>query len=966
MIYRLSNSTVVLVLLCSLGCQADLIPHESAQPVGGTTTESTEQVSPSANSATKLSDGGKGIVALDLDSSKKWAILIGVKDYQHMQSLHYCDRDMQQLGDVLTQCGGHLPENVVHVGGQNSSPTRKTIIDTLETFFRQVEPGDKLVFAFSGHGTVRNGAGYLVPADGDPESPATTCVPIALVHDYLRKTKEVTKIVIIDACHSGSAKGAKSPTPADFLGSEGTYELLSCGALQESWEDRDLDGGHGVFSHFLAQGLLGLADLRSNGGNGDECVTFDEAYKYVHSQVPDYTLAKFKRKQIPYRRSDGAGEQILTRYDPTKLPLPTYADLITLPGLNGDWYMTETPWLAPFVRRGLGPVSMSSNVVTTFKPDSPILAKTKPLLDPYRRRVHENLLSRLDQFAKEKSFKFKRVVEQIKTLSRTNLTADEQSALINDMKTEVDPHTLAVFMYLFGMTEAGAEFENADKWYTETKKTQSPEYALFLADYARYLSREGNNSKAASLYVLARQVVPNSSVAPLFHIACWVRQADTYRKTGPWSKALECLLEAEAIAKSEIVAIHPYTAYVQERKGWAFMDVWRLNEAEVAFRQACEIRETLATQASEGTDLDNERSLLHDQHGLAMNQRYLGRSDLAVKEYSSLILRAKKSLRSLRIDGSPQAGLYASRLANSYFRLGDCHLYSPGGDLTRAAENFGKARELYQSVPVHLRGVDEGSSICKQAMALALDGNPEKADLVLTALDQLNDTNLPEHKRLEVEPLHSVAKGLINLAQGDSDQGCQALRAVILEVTSESGANLNRDDWDMLLLASTQLIQEGIKSGAKYDTLHDDVVALFRVIPEHFVTQETLPYLRPRFHSGINAILQSHQKPTRRMFSWLMLTLLCQSDFSPTQNEDIWVVYPNSSEEFQIFHWPHLGECQLFKMSRSDDEPSTPPASVSELLGDRKRPTTVICLIEDRKAASEFLRSLPSNSRVLP
>jgi hypothetical protein len=37
--------------------------------------------------------------------------------------------------------------------------------------------------------------------------------------------------------------------------------LFSCSEKEVSWEDADLNGGHGVFFHYIIEGLKGQADV---------------------------------------------------------------------------------------------------------------------------------------------------------------------------------------------------------------------------------------------------------------------------------------------------------------------------------------------------------------------------------------------------------------------------------------------------------------------------------------------------------------------------------------------------------------------------------------------------------------------------------------------------------------------------------------------------------------------------------
>src|SRR5262249_14598387 len=71
----------------------------------------------------------------------------------------------------------------------------------------------------------------------------------------------------------------------------GIILLTSCKPGQKSLEDPDL--GHGVFMHFLLEGLAGAADIDNNGQ-----VTIFDLYRYASKKTQAYTR-KFDHAQSP-------------------------------------------------------------------------------------------------------------------------------------------------------------------------------------------------------------------------------------------------------------------------------------------------------------------------------------------------------------------------------------------------------------------------------------------------------------------------------------------------------------------------------------------------------------------------------------------------------------------------------------------------------------------------------------------
>ena len=75
---------------------------------------------------------------------------------------------------------------------------------------------------------------------------------------------------------------APPPPPASMAA------LFSCSEKEVSWEDSELDGGHGVFFHYVIQGLSGKADEE----RGNHKVELDELYSYVKDNVLAFVAHK--------------------------------------------------------------------------------------------------------------------------------------------------------------------------------------------------------------------------------------------------------------------------------------------------------------------------------------------------------------------------------------------------------------------------------------------------------------------------------------------------------------------------------------------------------------------------------------------------------------------------------------------------------------------------------------------------
>ena len=227
----------------------------------------------------------------DFDPTVKiWAVVVGAARYTHMQTLKYTDDDAYHLYAFLRSVeGGALPEEQVKVLIDEDATHRNIIMAMRETY-RMADENDVILFYFSGHGL----QGSFLPVDYDG---FVNRLEHYQIKDALLASRAKHKLVIADACHSGSL-GGRSGQAAKSGGGVGsalsayytalenasasTALLLSSKGEEISLEDGGLRSG--IFSHFLIRGLRGEAD-----SNKDKLVSIDELFGFVHREVRRYT-----------------------------------------------------------------------------------------------------------------------------------------------------------------------------------------------------------------------------------------------------------------------------------------------------------------------------------------------------------------------------------------------------------------------------------------------------------------------------------------------------------------------------------------------------------------------------------------------------------------------------------------------------------------------------------------------------
>ena len=238
---------------------------------------------------------------------KRWAAIVGVNDYQDIPKLRYCVADARLLYKTLHERAGFSKDRMILLTDTaarfSDMPTRKNIYRRLSDLLSFASPEDTVLVFFSGHGLRDDqGRGYFAPIDADATSLVRTCVAMAQVKQLIESCKARSKVLMLDTCHAGTAKGGPvdkriaigSAELVQQAAGKGFVTLASCGPKQESHESAKL--GHGVFSHYLAEGLQGRADRDHDGW-----VDFDELYRYAWDKTRVHVWKEFRRKQEPLK-----------------------------------------------------------------------------------------------------------------------------------------------------------------------------------------------------------------------------------------------------------------------------------------------------------------------------------------------------------------------------------------------------------------------------------------------------------------------------------------------------------------------------------------------------------------------------------------------------------------------------------------------------------------------------------------
>jgi hypothetical protein len=212
-----------------------------------------------------------------------YALIVGASRYDHFESLKYTDDDAYRIYAFLKSPeGGAVPEDHIRILIDESA-IAENIYKGLDDIIAMAGKEDVVLVYLAGHGL----QGFYVPTDSDGYR---NRVEYEDIKQRLSLCQARQKLVIADACYSGSLLAAKTPMfeSVDLFYKKllasggGTAFLLSSKSEEFSLESQGLR--QGIFSHYLVEGLKGEADT-----NKDKLVTLDELYTYVYGHVREYS-----------------------------------------------------------------------------------------------------------------------------------------------------------------------------------------------------------------------------------------------------------------------------------------------------------------------------------------------------------------------------------------------------------------------------------------------------------------------------------------------------------------------------------------------------------------------------------------------------------------------------------------------------------------------------------------------------
>ena len=237
----------------------------------------------------------------------KEALIIGIDQYENEKTLAYAAKDAQDVANLLA-----MPEYGFEVKLLlDTEATQDHVRLSINQLF--ASPSDVKLFYFAGHGNDMASGIRLVMSDSALEKPG---IDLELLREKATKTK-ANVVLILDSCFSGAADPGEifpfheiTEDGIDHkvgIFSSGKILLAACGNRASARESDTY--GHGLFTHYLLEGLLGRA------ANARGIITPHSLYEYIADKLNE------DGRQRPIFKGQEAGLLVLGGGFPTNSPI---------------------------------------------------------------------------------------------------------------------------------------------------------------------------------------------------------------------------------------------------------------------------------------------------------------------------------------------------------------------------------------------------------------------------------------------------------------------------------------------------------------------------------------------------------------------------------------------------------------------------------------------------------------------
>lgn len=211
-----------------------------------------------------------------------YALIAGVSDYPYQEE-EFFDEDAETMYSLLNNSFNWKEENIEFL--LNEEATKHNIQEAIINWLDDKETENDVVLIYlSGHGwkipllNRAKGNAFFVPYDSPGWNYSEYVITDKELDSWVDELESKNIALIHDHCYAGRMH-ATSQKGRVILCAGGKYLLCPV--------DGDETLKHGIFSHYLFEGLMGVADY-----NNDNWISAEEAFRYAFFPTFHFSLWK--------------------------------------------------------------------------------------------------------------------------------------------------------------------------------------------------------------------------------------------------------------------------------------------------------------------------------------------------------------------------------------------------------------------------------------------------------------------------------------------------------------------------------------------------------------------------------------------------------------------------------------------------------------------------------------------------
>ena len=190
-----------------------------------------------------------------------FALIIANEEYQDAPNVEFASNDGEIIAKYFNQTLGIPNQNIRLINNATYNNIKKEIKRLCLTV-DACDSTANIIFYYAGHGIpdelTKNA--YILPTDGDIAD-ISTCYKLQAIYNQLSKTKAGKSIVLLDACFTGSIRGAGMIESSRGIAMKPKKDQVSGNIIVISACQGDQsafpfpDKSHGLFTYFLLKAL---------------------------------------------------------------------------------------------------------------------------------------------------------------------------------------------------------------------------------------------------------------------------------------------------------------------------------------------------------------------------------------------------------------------------------------------------------------------------------------------------------------------------------------------------------------------------------------------------------------------------------------------------------------------------------------------------------------------------------------